>query len=118
MQAGASGLGHVAVEATVAELLQYLPPQQRRAVELRYGLGADGRERDVAEVARALKVGGQRGREWVLGFLVLAWSSARCFLGINDRSASAERSGQSAPLQPLLCVPAVPDHRLCWLAGV
>ena len=47
----------LAIEATVAELLGFLPAQQRAAVELRFGLGPGGRgELSVRQVARTLQV--------------------------------------------------------------
>lgn len=49
-------LSCLALEATVGELLGYLPPQQRQAVELRYGLAGDREERGLREVAEGLQV--------------------------------------------------------------
>lgn len=42
------------------ELLDYLPPSQRRAVELSFGL-VDGQERSLQELARELQVRGEVG---------------------------------------------------------
>ncbi|GAB4820269.1 hypothetical protein N2152v2_007315 [Parachlorella kessleri] len=43
-------------QATLSELLDYLPARQRRALELRYGVGAGEQGRSMAEVAAALEV--------------------------------------------------------------
>lgn len=62
----------LAVAATVSELLEFLPPQQRLAVELRYGL-ADRRERRLGEVAEALQMSKREAK----ALLVRALSTLR-----------------------------------------